>query len=267
MHPGHPSAPPGPEPFNGQGMCLEFQVEDARAEHERFARERRADHALAPGRALRPAALRPLRSGRRVDRRRRADRARGGLVGSIPRARAHARLPVTGRLRWLALPAAAAVVLGASSPAIAQRAPRFLFPALAIAGAALLVRAVIRAARAHRHGTRRPMVRLLVAGGRDAAVRRAATRAVRVHDGPGRAGRPAHPRRLRGLARLRGLPAARPSPGHRRQGTPWAPPCSPPRTAASRWRATARTSAGSSWWWSTIRTATGPSTATWRRSR
>ncbi len=39
MHPGHPSAPPGPEPFNGQGMCLEFQVEDARAEHERFTRE------------------------------------------------------------------------------------------------------------------------------------------------------------------------------------------------------------------------------------
>jgi catechol 2,3-dioxygenase-like lactoylglutathione lyase family enzyme len=39
MHPGHPSTPPGPERFNGQGMCLEFQVEDARAEHERLARE------------------------------------------------------------------------------------------------------------------------------------------------------------------------------------------------------------------------------------
>jgi catechol 2,3-dioxygenase-like lactoylglutathione lyase family enzyme len=36
MHPAHPSAPPGPEPFNGQGMCLEFQVADARAESERF---------------------------------------------------------------------------------------------------------------------------------------------------------------------------------------------------------------------------------------
>ncbi len=69
---------------------------------------------------------------------------------------------MTGRLRWLALPVAAAVVLGASSPAIAQRAPRFLFPILAIAGAALLVRSLIRAALAHRHGTRRPMVRLLV---------------------------------------------------------------------------------------------------------
>ncbi len=39
MHPGHPSAPPGPEPFSGKGMCLEFQVADARAEYERFVRE------------------------------------------------------------------------------------------------------------------------------------------------------------------------------------------------------------------------------------
>jgi catechol 2,3-dioxygenase-like lactoylglutathione lyase family enzyme len=39
MHPSHPSAPPGPEPFNGKGMCLEFQVVDARTEHERFVRE------------------------------------------------------------------------------------------------------------------------------------------------------------------------------------------------------------------------------------
>ena len=68
---------------------------------------------------------------------------------------------MTGRLRWLALPAAGAVLWGASSPAIAQRTPRFLFPALAIAGAALLVRSVIRAARAYRHGAR-PMVGLLV---------------------------------------------------------------------------------------------------------
>ena len=36
MHPSHPSAPPGPEPFSGKGMCLEFQVDDARAEHDRF---------------------------------------------------------------------------------------------------------------------------------------------------------------------------------------------------------------------------------------
>ncbi len=39
MHPGHPSAPPGPEPFSGKGMCLEFQVEDAAAEHERFLKD------------------------------------------------------------------------------------------------------------------------------------------------------------------------------------------------------------------------------------
>jgi catechol 2,3-dioxygenase-like lactoylglutathione lyase family enzyme len=38
MHPSHPSAPPGPEAFNGKGMCLEFQVADAKAEHERFVR-------------------------------------------------------------------------------------------------------------------------------------------------------------------------------------------------------------------------------------
>ena len=36
MHPSHPTAPPGPEPYSGKGMCLEFQVADARAEHERF---------------------------------------------------------------------------------------------------------------------------------------------------------------------------------------------------------------------------------------
>ncbi|ESQ76029.1 VOC family protein [Asticcacaulis sp. AC402] len=29
MHPDHPSAPPGPEPFSGKGMCFELQVEDA----------------------------------------------------------------------------------------------------------------------------------------------------------------------------------------------------------------------------------------------
>ena len=39
MHPGHPSAPPGPEPFSGKGVCLEFQVADARAEYARFQRD------------------------------------------------------------------------------------------------------------------------------------------------------------------------------------------------------------------------------------
>jgi catechol 2,3-dioxygenase-like lactoylglutathione lyase family enzyme len=39
MHPDHPSAPPGPEPFSGKGMCLEFQVADAQTEHDRFMDE------------------------------------------------------------------------------------------------------------------------------------------------------------------------------------------------------------------------------------
>lgn len=36
MHPAHPSAPPGPETFNGKGMCLEFQVAHAATEYARF---------------------------------------------------------------------------------------------------------------------------------------------------------------------------------------------------------------------------------------
>lgn len=39
MSPDHPSAPPGPETFSGKGMCLEFQVGDARAAHDRFVRD------------------------------------------------------------------------------------------------------------------------------------------------------------------------------------------------------------------------------------
>lgn len=39
MHPDHPSAPPGPEPFSGKGVCLEFQVADARAEYARFQQD------------------------------------------------------------------------------------------------------------------------------------------------------------------------------------------------------------------------------------
>ena len=37
MTPDHPSAPPGREAFSSKGMCLEFQVGDAAAEHARFA--------------------------------------------------------------------------------------------------------------------------------------------------------------------------------------------------------------------------------------
>ena len=39
MHPDHPSAPPGPEVFTGKGMCLELEVQDAKAEYERFLRD------------------------------------------------------------------------------------------------------------------------------------------------------------------------------------------------------------------------------------
>jgi catechol 2,3-dioxygenase-like lactoylglutathione lyase family enzyme len=39
MAPDHPSSPPGPEPFSGKGMCLEFQVADAKTEYDRFVRE------------------------------------------------------------------------------------------------------------------------------------------------------------------------------------------------------------------------------------
>jgi catechol 2,3-dioxygenase-like lactoylglutathione lyase family enzyme len=39
MHPDHPSSPPGPEPFSGLGMCLEFQVENVQAEYKRLQSE------------------------------------------------------------------------------------------------------------------------------------------------------------------------------------------------------------------------------------
>jgi catechol 2,3-dioxygenase-like lactoylglutathione lyase family enzyme len=48
MTPDHPSAPPGPEEFSGKGMCLELQVEDARAAHQRMT-----DAGLAPTLSLR----------------------------------------------------------------------------------------------------------------------------------------------------------------------------------------------------------------------
>ena len=67
-----------------------------------------------------------------------------------------------GWLRWLALPIAVAVFVGASSPRIAQRTPRFLFPAFASLGAALLVLSLIQAARDLRSGARRPAVGLAV---------------------------------------------------------------------------------------------------------
>ncbi len=37
MHSDHPSSPPSPEPFAGDGAFITFQVADARAEYERLA--------------------------------------------------------------------------------------------------------------------------------------------------------------------------------------------------------------------------------------
>lgn len=34
MTPDHPSAPPGPDPFSGAGLCFELEVADARAAHD-----------------------------------------------------------------------------------------------------------------------------------------------------------------------------------------------------------------------------------------
>jgi murein DD-endopeptidase MepM/ murein hydrolase activator NlpD len=45
----------------------------------------------------------------------------------------------TGRVLWFALPTVALVFAGASSPWVAQLAPRFLFPVLAAVGGALVV--------------------------------------------------------------------------------------------------------------------------------
>jgi murein DD-endopeptidase MepM/ murein hydrolase activator NlpD len=64
--------------------------------------------------------------------------------------------------RRLALLLPAVVLAGAASPAIAQRTPRFFFPAVAIAGGALLLLSVARAGRDLIRGVRRPSVGLAV---------------------------------------------------------------------------------------------------------
>lgn len=47
MTPDHPSAPPGPQPFSGQGLCLELQVEDAAGACEQLrAKGLRLEHPL-----------------------------------------------------------------------------------------------------------------------------------------------------------------------------------------------------------------------------
>jgi murein DD-endopeptidase MepM/ murein hydrolase activator NlpD len=50
----------------------------------------------------------------------------------------------TGRVLWFALPTVVLTFAGASSPWVAQRAPRFLFPALAAVGGALVVFSFVR---------------------------------------------------------------------------------------------------------------------------
>lgn len=54
------------------------------------------------------------------------------------------RRPTGGRTAWLVFPVAVLLLVGASSPWIAQTLPRALFPALAAIGALLLVVAFIR---------------------------------------------------------------------------------------------------------------------------
>lgn len=59
-------------------------------------------------------------------------------VAAVKASRSRGRL-MAGRTLWVAVPAAVLAFGGASSPWIAQQAPRFLFPALAAAGAVLVV--------------------------------------------------------------------------------------------------------------------------------
>ena len=72
-----------------------------------------------------------------------------------------------GRALWIALPVAV-LLAAASSPAIAQRVPRFLFPALAALGGALLgrslLRSLVRLARAPAPARRTRIVPVVVRG-------------------------------------------------------------------------------------------------------
>ncbi len=84
MHSRHPSTPPSPGPYEGDGMLLTLQVADAAAEFERLASAGTAVRPRAEGRAVGAA---PLRSGRSlgdVGGRGGADRACPRLVGAVP---------------------------------------------------------------------------------------------------------------------------------------------------------------------------------------
>ena len=72
------------------------------------------------------------------------------------------RRAVIAWARRLSFALPAVILLSAASPAIAQRTPRGLLPALAIVGGALLVLSLGRAVRDLYHGPRRPGLGLVV---------------------------------------------------------------------------------------------------------
>ena len=79
MSPDHPSAPPGPECFGGQGVCLEIEVDDIVQTHQHFTRGGGpADQGVVRATSLRVAG--PVRF---VGGCGRADCARGRLLGPI----------------------------------------------------------------------------------------------------------------------------------------------------------------------------------------
>ena len=72
----------------------------------------------------------------------------------------------TGRALWLTLPVAAVIFVAASAPSVSQRMPRFLFPALAALGGALLVislaRSLSRLVREYPKGDRSQVLPILI---------------------------------------------------------------------------------------------------------
>lgn len=118
----------------------------------------------------------------RIRRRRTAVKPRLSSLPAPPRARYSRRRPQRKGARldtriwnpgrrplrpilWFALPSAVLVFVGASSPSIAQRVPRFLFPSLAVVGAGLLlfsfVNSIVRSVRWYREEGRFRVVPLV----------------------------------------------------------------------------------------------------------
>ncbi len=69
MHPEHPSSPPSPGAFHGDGAFLTFQVADAEAEHRRLVEGGLACELALTAERLGPAPLRSGRPGRDLGRR------------------------------------------------------------------------------------------------------------------------------------------------------------------------------------------------------